>query len=114
MKSSKFEGIKAKLLERKAYLEQELTRLSREQVGETQVPDPGDQAALSTLEDLNISLHNNEMREYAMIRQALRMIEEGTYGTCIDCGQPIAERRLQLYPNATRCLGCQEALEERG
>lgn len=110
---SKFLAIKKKLLERKAHLEQDLSRLTRERVTDDQVQDPGDQAATSTLEDLNISLHNNEMQEYQMILRALRMIDEGTYGVCIECSNPIAERRLQMNPNATRCLACQEALEER-
>ncbi len=41
------------------------------------------------------------------------MIVDGTYGICIDCCQPISEKRLKSYPNATRCLSCQEVVEER-
>ena len=105
--------VKKRLLARKIELEEELLRLSREQVTDGQVQDPGDQVMASTLEDLNISLHNNERGAYAMILKALEMIDTGTYGICSDCGQAIAERRLQLYPNATRCLACQEALEDQ-
>ncbi len=39
------------------------------------------------------------------------MIESGTYGVCAECGQPISEKRLSVYPNTTRCLPCQEAYE---
>ncbi len=106
-------AIKERLLKRKAELEVELTRLSREQFGDRQSPDPSDQASASSLEDVNISLQNNEHDEYVMILKALSMIEAGTYGICIDCGQPISEKRLQLYPNVTRCLACQEAVEEK-
>lgn len=106
--------IKKALLERKAKIEQELERLSKEKIGDDQVQDPGDQAMISTMEDISISLQNNELGEYDMILKALGMIEQGTYGICVECDQPIAEKRLQLYPNATRCLVCQEALEERG
>ena len=105
--------IKKKLLDRKRYLEEELTRLSREKVTDDQVQDPGDQAMTSTLEELNISFHNNERNEYTVILKALEMIDQGTYGVCTECNQPIAEKRLHMYPNATRCLVCQEAFEEK-
>ena len=75
--------------------------------------DSGDQASSSSLETLRISLQDAELEEYNRILKALQMIDEGTYGMCFDCGQPISEKRLKLYPNATRCLSCQEQLEEK-
>jgi DnaK suppressor protein len=105
--------VKKELLARKSQLEQELAQLARLKVSDDQVPDAADQALISTLEEINISLQNNERAEYEMIIKALRMIDEGTYGICSECGQPISEKRLKLYPNATRCLVCQEAFEER-
>lgn len=105
-------AIKKKLLLRKMELEDELKRLSREKVSDDQIPDPADQISISTMEDLNISLQNTEMDEYTRILQALKLIDEGRYGICMDCQQPISEKRLQLYPNATRCLACQEVYEE--
>lgn len=75
------------------------------------VQDPIDQAILSNIEDLNISIQKNERDEYRMILRALEMIDSDTYGICTDCGGAISEKRLQLYPNATRCISCQEAYE---
>lgn len=109
---SDIEVIKERLLTRKTELEEQLAQLYREQVTDTAVPDTGDQALSSTIEDLRISLHDNELNEYNMIIKALERIENGTYGICIECGNPISEKRLALFPNATRCLACQEALEE--
>ena len=109
---SNLETIKHKLLIRKQELEQALSQIYKEKVTDDQVQDTGDQAMSSTLEELKISLHNNERDEYQMIVKALEMIEQGTYGVCIECGNNISERRLILFPNATRCLVCQEALEE--
>jgi DnaK suppressor protein len=109
---SNIEAIKERLLNRKAELEQQLAQLYREQVTDTGVPDTGDQALSSTIEDIRISLHDNELNEYNMIVKALERIENGTYGICVECGNPISEKRLALFPNATRCLACQEALEE--
>lgn len=106
------ETIKHKLLDRKQELEEAMSLLYKEKVSDDQVQDTGDQALSSSLEEIKISLHNNELDEYQMIMKALEMIDAGTYGVCSECGNPISERRLLLFPNATRCLACQEALEE--
>jgi DnaK suppressor protein len=45
------------------------------------------------------------------IEQALQRIEDGSYGECFECGEPIAPRRLEANPTATLCIGCAEALE---
>ena len=39
--------------------------------------------------------------------EALRRLDDGTYGTCTKCGLAISERRLRARPEATRCLDCQ-------
>lgn len=41
------------------------------------------------------------------IARALDKLEDGTYGTCDDCGQPIAPERLEALVWATRCVSCQ-------
>lgn len=109
--SNNFAIPRKKLLERKQELEQALSTLYKEKVSDDQVQDTGDQALSSELEDLKISLHNNEQVEYQMVVRALEMIDNGTYGVCVQCGNMISEKRLLLIPNATRCLVCQEALE---
>lgn len=104
--------VKKKLLSRKLELEDALSRLYKEKISEDEVQDTGDQALASVLEELKISLHNNELDEYQMILKALERLDNGTYGICTECNNPISEKRLLLFPNATRCLICQEAFEE--
>ena len=103
--------IKEQLLHRKWELEEKLTSLSKEQLSDGQVQDPGDQALTSTMEALRLSLQDAEVDEYRRISSALNKINEGLYGMCIDCDNPISEKRLQLFPDTTRCLTCQEAFE---
>ena len=43
---------------------------------------------------------------------ALARLDAGTYGVCVDCGEQIAEARLEFRPEASRCLACQERFEE--
>ncbi len=103
--------IKAKLVERKHQLEEELEGLYNEKFSDDQVQDPIDQALATTMEELRSTLQNKELAEYNMILDVLKKIDNGQYGVCIDCAQPISEKRLIVYPNATRCLACQEAAE---
>ena len=106
------EKIKLVLLARQKELEETIAQLQAEGEKNDQVQDQADQALSSAFETLKSSLHNNEYEEYKMIERALEMVDAGTYGMCVDCQQPISEKRLQSYPNATRCLPCQEAAEE--
>ena len=45
------------------------------------------------------------------IRAALRRIEDGSYGRCVDCGQPIPDERLEVRPEAARCVRDQARVE---
>lgn len=112
-KSEDLKKIKQALLNRRQELELQLQALSMEKISDDQVQDPGDQALSSTMENLRNSLQDTELREYNRILEALEKIKEGTYGMCIDCGGDISEKRLLSYPNAARCLACQEAYEDR-
>jgi len=105
--------IEADLLARKFELEQKLTEMSKEQFSDGQVQDPGDQALTATMESLRMSLQDAEVEEYRGIGRALERIREGGYGLCVDCSNPISEKRLQSFPGTMRCLACQENFEEK-
>ena len=47
------------------------------------------------------------------IAEARRVLAEGTYGTCRDCGREIPPARLEAVPEAVRCVGCQRRFEGR-
>ena len=44
--------------------------------------------------------------ELSLIDSALQRLEDGIYGDCVDCGEPIAEKRLALDPSALLCIDC--------
>lgn len=54
-----------------------------------------------------------DCNEIAQIRAALRRIELGSYGQCVDCGDMVPIERLIVEPFAARCLPCQNAFERR-
>ena len=45
--------------------------------------------------------------------EALRRLDEGTYGSCADCELVIPEKRLRARPEATRCIDCQSVREQQ-
>lgn len=51
----------------------------------------------------------NGQRE--QVRAALHRIEEGSFGTCVDCGTTLPDERLEARPEAARCVSCQAKLE---
>jgi RNA polymerase-binding protein DksA len=74
---------------------------------------PGDVATITYDRELDYTLEENSERLLAAIDSALQRIEDGTYGTCTNCGQPIAAERLEALPYTTQCIDCKRK-EERG
>ncbi len=56
--------------------------------------------------ELDYTLEENSEHVLAEIDASLKRIEEGTYGTCTNCGKQIAEERLEALPWATLCIDC--------
>ncbi len=75
--------------------------------------DPADMAANAYTKELLISMSANDRRMLEMIDEALKRVEAGEYGECVNCGEPISEKRLTAVPWARYCLKCQD-LQERG
>jgi len=63
--------------------------------------------------EIDYTLEENSEHVLSEIEGALERIEEGTYGTCVNCGKPIAEERLAAIPWATYCIDCKRVLEGR-
>lgn len=65
------------------------------------------------LADLDIAMVTRDIAELSAVEAALARIEDGSYGVCSDCGEPIGWPRLNVQPTAERCIACQEKLESR-
>ena len=63
--------------------------------------------------DQELDAGREQMLEFEaeQVETAQRMLEEGTYGTCIDCGKDIPEARLDAIPEAIRCIEDQQRYE---
>lgn len=82
----------------------------RRLVGE--VHDSGEESVAEQLTGLDAELADRHLAALYEVDAALDRIEQGTYGICIDCGQPIGIKRLQAYPMAKRCILCKQKFEE--
>ena len=58
-----------------------------------------------------ISLEHTVESDLRDVKRALESIEEGTYGTCRHCGNPIEEKRLMIRPTSSSCVECKKKLK---
>lgn len=63
--------------------------------------------------DQEISVTRNARAVYDQSKLALQLLDEGTWGTCESCGEPIGKARLQAFPRATMCVKCKQRQERR-
>ena len=50
-------------------------------------------------------------RQLRQVEEALKRIEDGAFGDCIECGEPIDPRRLEIDPTVLFCISCAKARE---
>ena len=65
------------------------------------------------LAELDLAEVRHTLAELTEVDSALARMRDGTYGQCVDCGEPIAPARLKAYPTAKRCIKCQSAFEKK-
>jgi RNA polymerase-binding transcription factor len=83
---------------------------SRERDAEA-TQDPADMAANAYTKELLMSMSTNDRQLLDSIDAALSRISQGEYGKCINCGEPILEKRLEAVPWARHCIRCQDMIE---
>ncbi|MEW6107931.1 MAG: TraR/DksA C4-type zinc finger protein [Nitrospirota bacterium] len=117
-KEERAASLKKALLGRKgAILKEVKQEIAKYMSGETRqlvdtALDDGDWAVVDLSEDISLrrlSAHRKMLHE---IDEAVRKINEGTYGICEECGEEISEKRLNVLPAATLCVDCQENKEK--
>jgi DnaK suppressor protein len=74
---------------------------------------PADKATVRLLNDLALEAAGHTAAQLRSVRQALARIDDGSYGQCEECGNPIGFSRLQARPDARLCIACQTRAERR-
>jgi DnaK suppressor protein len=114
MNERQLEYFKQKLLDWK----EEILRESRETLTHLQSetenhPDLADRASSETDRALELRTRDRQRKLISKIDEALRRIDDGTYGYCEETGEPIGVARLEARPIATLSLEAQERHERR-
>lgn len=74
--------------------------------------DEVDQASSEYMQAFSFRLRGRERHLLNKIELALRKIDDGTYGVCEECEEPISTKRLEARPEAPLCIQCKEAQEK--
>lgn len=88
-----------------ASLEQDMTLDTNE------MPDEVDLASSEYIQSFALRLRGRERNFLDKIETALRKIEDGEFGTCEECDEPIGRKRLEARPETTLCIRCKEDQE---
>ena len=106
--------LKTLLLERKkALLKADETGGEAEQVVELDQSRVGRLSRMDAMQAQAMSLETGRLRRLTLVKidAALLRIDEGDFGECFECCEPISPKRLEADPTVTLCIKCAEALE---
>ena len=75
------------------------------------LPDEMDLASSEYLQAFTFRLRGREKAFLGKIQKALERIDDGSFGTCDECDEPISNKRLEARPETTLCIRCKEDQE---
>lgn len=117
LSESQMAALESELKERQAGLREEVreeradSESERDRRSAREVQDRGDEANIEQWREANAAVIDHHEGEIQGIQAALSRLVSGTYGLCVDCGEPIGFNRLQAWPLANRCVECQSKAE---
>lgn len=86
--------------------EQEEVRLSETSSERSPDPNTAEGGSLAFEMEKELSLYQNAKNLLDQAEEALLRIEDGVYGTCAECGEPIPVARLEALPHTKFCVTC--------
>ncbi|MHB1605279.1 MAG: TraR/DksA family transcriptional regulator [Leptospirales bacterium] len=112
---SRFDQIRQLLESQKTQILKEAGRVLESGINNVNelFPDPTDMATREELEAFSLRLKEREKNLLRKIDLALDRLEEGRFGICEACDQPIEERRLLARPVTTLCIACKTEQENQ-
>jgi len=80
--------------------------------GKENYPDPNDRASLESDRNFELRIRDRERKLILKMQEAIKRIDDGTFGICEVCGGPISEKRLMARPVTTLCIDCKTKQEK--
>jgi DnaK suppressor protein len=112
LRKEKIEGFRRDLFARREQLASDLRKATAEFIGDDSMyTDVIDQASADTDKTFAMQMKNRERDTLWQIDSALKRIEEGNFGECERCDEPISEARIRAFPFTTLCIDCKAELE---
>jgi len=108
-----YQEIRAALLARREELSRRLENI-KSNITRGRSADSQEQAQELENAEVVDALGNEARHELHLVAKALDQIQNGNYGSCMDCGTRIPEARLNAHPFAERCIECATKAEARG
>jgi DnaK suppressor protein len=76
--------------------------------------DEADHIQASEQREMGLMSRERLVERIERLTAALKRVDDGTYGTCVECGKPIGQARLKAIPEVATCVTCQEKIERGG
>ena len=73
--------------------------------------DEADHIQASEQREMGLMSRERLVERIERLTAALKRVDEGTYGTCVECAKPIGQARLKAIPEVATCVACQERIE---
>ena len=115
MKYKSLPEMKSKLLEIRSQLLggiEKTLKTSQDEEFTQLIPDTTDDASRSFSRQMLLNLGEQDRERLIQVEEALYQMENGAYGTCKLCEQPIPEARLKVVPFTQHCVSCLNDLEQ--
>jgi DnaK suppressor protein len=80
--------------------------------GKENYPDPNVRASLESDRNFELRIRDRERKLILKMQEAIKRIDDGTFGICEVCGGPISEKRLIARPVTTLCIDCKTKQEK--
>jgi len=81
-------------------------------VSKENYPDPNDRASLESDRNFELRIRDRERKLIMKMQEAIKRIDDGTFGICEVCGGSISEKRLMARPVTTLCIDCKTKQEK--
>jgi len=110
---ARYAVLKSMLEDRRREIQDKLRSLRETLPAElAEVKDTEEQSVHDFVQDVELALMEMKSATLAKIDEAIRRLENGSYGVCTECGTDLSEARLKALPFAAMCRPCQEREEE--